>query len=100
MLAHLSGDVTLQRLLLAAGDGSNGGGGDVFQLIARSWLHGGGTGGGVSNVSKEDREIAKRVTYGIIYGLSPYGLQVLRMDGWMHCMRMASGPPYPPAHAH
>jgi DNA polymerase I-like protein with 3'-5' exonuclease and polymerase domains len=65
VLAHLSGDPALCALLQRAGAG-----GDAFLHIAARWLGS----GDVEHVSKEQREKAKRVTYGIIYGLTPYGL--------------------------
>ncbi|GAB4813275.1 hypothetical protein N2152v2_000321 [Parachlorella kessleri] len=65
VLAHLSGDAELIRLLRQAGAA-----GDAFQLIASMWLGSGSVGA----VSKQDREKAKRVCYGIIYGLTAWGL--------------------------
>ncbi|KAA6418852.1 MAG: DNA polymerase I [Trebouxia sp. A1-2] len=66
VLAHLSGDTKLIQILRQAGVG-----GDAFALIAKTWLrkpHDTDTA-----VLSEEREKAKRVTYGIIYGLSPWG---------------------------
>jgi hypothetical protein len=59
-------DATLTRLLRQAGPA-----GDAFSLIASTWLC---PGVPPAAVSKADREMAKRVTYGICYGQTPYGL--------------------------
>jgi hypothetical protein len=114
VLAHLCGDTRLCSLLRSGDAGAAGG--DVFQLIAASWLRP-GTGGlgpqgccpvarGAASpataatagrqtqasahahrlaVSPEDREVAKRVTYGIIYGLSPWGLQASEGQRLVSC---------------
>lgn len=67
LLAHMSGDEKLTALLRRAGAQ-----GDAFSLIAANWLRCGL--GPDGRAGREDRERAKRVTYGIIYGLTPYGL--------------------------
>ncbi|KAK9804751.1 hypothetical protein WJX72_003400 [[Myrmecia] bisecta] len=69
VLAHLSGDSTLIRLLQQAGAR-----GDVFSLIASTWLRqsqGLSQGGPVSEV---ERAHAKQVTYGMIYGMTAFGI--------------------------
>ncbi|GAX74846.1 hypothetical protein CEUSTIGMA_g2292.t1 [Chlamydomonas eustigma] len=70
ILAHLSGDQKLVHLLRQAGKQ-----GDAFNLIAASFL---GKSGAV--ISHEDREKAKRVTYGIVYGIGPVGLAAQLQD--------------------
>ncbi|DBA78569.1 TPA: hypothetical protein ACH3X1_008502 [Trebouxia sp. C0004] len=67
VLAHLSGDLKLIQVLRQAGVG-----GDAFALIAKTWLR--KPHDTDRPVVSEEREKAKRVTYGIIYGLSPWGL--------------------------
>eukprot|EP00775_Hariotina_reticulata_P003333 gene3333-3610_t len=79
LLAHFSGDMLLQRLLQQSGAQ-----GDVFSLIAEAWLQPAGqqTAAGIeqhqtssgTRVTPEMRERAKKVTYGIVYGLSAFGL--------------------------
>ncbi|KXZ47865.1 hypothetical protein GPECTOR_32g478 [Gonium pectorale] len=64
LLAHLSGDLRLQELLRRQE-------GDAFRHIAASWLR---PGTSPADVSNRDREQAKRVIYGIIYGMTPQGL--------------------------
>ncbi|KAL4854177.1 putative myosin light chain kinase [Chlorella vulgaris] len=65
VLAHLSGDPALLALLQQAGTA-----GDAFKHIAARWLGS----GDVDRVSEEERQKAKCVTYGIIYGQTAYGL--------------------------
>jgi DNA polymerase I-like protein with 3'-5' exonuclease and polymerase domains len=65
LLAHFSGDAGLLRQLQLAGPR-----GDVFRMIAHTWLGA----PSIDDVSDRDREKAKRIVYGLIYGLSAYGL--------------------------
>ncbi|DBB18346.1 TPA: hypothetical protein ACH3X3_000002 [Trebouxia sp. C0006] len=65
VLAHPSGDIKLIEILRQAGVG-----GDAFVLIAKTWLRKPHDTGQCCR----RREKAKRVTYGINYGLSPWGL--------------------------
>ncbi len=66
ILAHLSQDPNLIRILRQQA-GAEGGaeGGDVFNMIAASIL-----GKNPGSIAKGEREIAKRVTYGMVYGRS------------------------------
>jgi hypothetical protein len=59
-------DPMLCQLLRQAGPS-----GDAFAMIASTWLC---PGTAPAAVAKSDREMAKRVTYGICYGLTPFGL--------------------------
>ncbi|CAG9467231.1 unnamed protein product [Pedinophyceae sp. YPF-701] len=65
VLAHLTKDAALLEALQQAGTG-----GDTFRMVARTWLGVSGEGG----VSDAERENAKRVAYGIIYGQTEVGL--------------------------
>jgi hypothetical protein len=51
--------------------------GDAFSMIASTWLC---PGTPPAAVTKADREMAKRVTYGICYGLTPFGLAAALAD--------------------
>jgi len=68
ILAHLSGDPLLTQLLRSASDE----GGDVFNLIAATLLRRPTAQQG--RVTAEERNEAKRLVYGMIYGLTPWGL--------------------------
>ena len=61
ILAHMSGDTKLQRMLNSAGD--------VFKMIAGEWL-----GKPAAQVNSEERQNAKQVCYGMIYGIGPKAL--------------------------
>lgn len=63
---HRHRDPMLCQLLRQAGPS-----GDAFAMIASTWLC---PGTSPAAVAKSDREMAKRVTYGICYGLTPFGL--------------------------
>ncbi|KAG2490280.1 hypothetical protein HYH03_011232 [Edaphochlamys debaryana] len=77
LLAHLSGDRSLQELLRRGTDPR--GAGDAFRHIAAAWLR---PGTDPADVSSRDREQAKRIIYGIIYGMTPQGLaQALAEQG-------------------
>lgn len=61
ILAHMSGDKKLKRFLNSDGD--------AFKMIAGEWL-----GLPPSGVSEEQRQEAKQVCYGMIYGIGPKAL--------------------------
>ncbi|KAK2169549.1 hypothetical protein LSH36_9g16022 [Paralvinella palmiformis] len=61
ILAHLSGDRKLRNILNS--------GGDVFKTIAAQWK-----GVDIDNISDTDRQQAKQVCYGMIYGIGPKAL--------------------------
>eukprot|EP00884_Botryococcus_braunii_P006548 jgi/Botrbrau1/15895/Bobra.40_1s0077.2 len=67
LVAHLSRDPALLEVLARAGLE-----GDAFSLLASRWLHKASPGG---LVTPEERALAKRVTYGIIYGQTAFGLK-------------------------
>ena len=56
ILAHMSGDLKLQQVLNSEGD--------VFKIIAGEWL-----GVPVDQVTAEDRQNAKQICYGMVYGI-------------------------------
>ena len=61
ILAHMSGDRKLQQFLNSDGD--------AFKMIAGEWL-----GIPASTVSSEERQNAKQVCYGMVYGIGPKAL--------------------------
>ena len=61
ILAHLSGDAKLQKVLNSAGD--------VFKMIAGEWLN-----IPPSSVSPQERQNAKQICYGMVYGIGPKAL--------------------------
>ena len=61
ILAHLSGDAKLQKVLNSAGD--------VFKMIASEWLN-----IPPSSVSPQERQNAKQICYGMVYGIGPKAL--------------------------
>ena len=61
ILTHMSGDLKLQQILNSEGD--------VFKTIAAEWL-----GVPVDQVSAEDRQNAKQICYGMVYGIGAKAL--------------------------
>ena len=61
VLAHMSGDSKLQKVLNSEGD--------VFKMIAGEWL-----GIPAAQVTAGDRQNAKQICYGMIYGIGPKAL--------------------------
>ena len=61
ILAHMSGDAKLRRFL--------NGRGDVFKMIAGEWL-----GMSASDVTSKQRQDAKQVCYGMVYGIGAKAL--------------------------
>ena len=59
VLAHLSGDENLTEIFLK--------GGDIHTETARALF-------GKEEITPDERRVAKTVNFGIIYGISPYGL--------------------------
>jgi DNA polymerase I-like protein with 3'-5' exonuclease and polymerase domains len=72
LLAHLSGDAELVRVLCASGEYED----DAFTHLAATWLHHarGAGGAAVGAVTPAERSRTKQIVYGLIYGLSAYGL--------------------------
>jgi DNA polymerase-1 len=61
VLAHLSRDINMCRAFLNGQD-------------IHSWTASQIFGKGESLISKKERDIAKRINFGLVYGISPYGL--------------------------
>ena len=61
ILAHMSGDAKLRQVLNSLGD--------VFKMIAGEWL-----GVPVDQISAEDRQNAKQICYGMVYGIGAKAL--------------------------
>lgn len=61
ILAHLSGDTELTRAFAADEDIHNAVASQIFGVVAR-------------DITPEMRRVAKTVNFGVIYGLSPFGL--------------------------
>ena len=68
ILAHLSKDKKLTKLLQEKD-------GDVFTSIAASWLD-----KSISQISSKERQSAKQICYGILYGMGPKALAE-QLDG-------------------
>ncbi len=76
--AHISGDVAMTEAF-AAGD-------DLHRLTAASF-----TGAAPEDVSKAERNAAKAVNFGAVYGMGPDGLVAGRVEQLRHQARTPRG---------
>jgi DNA polymerase-1 len=74
LAAHLSGDRKMIEVFQKGGDIHEATAREIFDLSLPSHERWGGDGGGVA-VSPEMRRAAKTINFGVLYGLSAYGLK-------------------------